>query len=485
MVKDINYILNNISDVRIAVIGLGISNVPLIKYLYSLGARNITVYDKNDNEYVRNSAASLISGGIISKCTVGEDYLDKLSLESCDAIFRSPGIRPDLPQLNAAKEKGAVITSEMELFFELCPCKIYGVTGSDGKSTTTTLLWRLLSAHYKNSDVNVWLGGNIGRPLIDILPEIKEADCVVLELSSFQLMTMNKSPDVSIITNISPNHLDVHKDYNEYIDAKRNIYLGQNENGVVVLNAHNDVTAGIAKELLSEGRRVRLFSAYVSSAAEFDERAEAAAFEREDSLKWSSSLYNYSVDRKMLLIPGKFNAENLLAAVSACGDVITLDDIFEAIKDFKGVEHRCEFVREMDGVRFYNSSIDSSPNRTIQTLTVFDGNVILIAGGKDKKIPYDDIGPAIIDKVKVLILTGPTADKIEAAVRKALSDSGKSDESIKIWRFTNYKDAVKCAYENAESGDKVLLSPASTSFDMFRNFEERGNVYKSLVGSLE
>lgn len=472
----------NVSSAKIAVIGLGISNIPLIHFLHRSGARSITAYDRFDTIQIQKNIDTLSQAGMIRGAVTGEGYLDKLAEAKYDIIFKAPAIRPDLPQLAAAKENGALLTSEMELFFDLCPCKIYGVTGSDGKTTTTTLLWKLLSSHYAGSNTKVWLGGNIGRPLVDLLPEIKQDDVAVVELSSFQLMTMRKSPDVSVITNISPNHLDIHKDYAEYIAAKKNICLHQKKDGVAVFNYRNEVTRSLADAFLSEGRRVRLFSAYLHAKEDFDARAEGCGYRKENELVYFSSLYNYKLDRDLLRVPGIFNAENLLAAIAACAGVVTQRDIEKTVSDFTGVEHRLEFVRELHGVKYYNSAIDSSPNRTIQTLSVFAGNVVLLAGGKDKNIPYDAIGPAICGKVKVLILTGPTAPKIEAAVKAA---DGYDPQAIKIFHFKNYEDAVKCAYDNSSPGDAVLLSPASTSFDLFRNFEERGHVFKSLVAALE
>lgn len=478
MTNKIKSFKEKVSSAKIAVLGLGISNIPLIRFLYSSGARDITAYDKFSSPQVLANVDMLKKEGMIKKAVTGDNYLENIFSEKFDFIFKSPIIRPDEVNLVKAVEQGACLTSEMELFFELCPCKIYGVTGSDGKTTTTTLIYKLLSAHYKDSDTKVWLGGNIGRPLIDILPEIQSGDVAVLELSSFQLLTMKKSPDISVITNITPNHLDVHRDYEEYIEAKKNIITYQKDDGTVVLNAQNDVTKRIALEYIAQSRKVRLFSVYKTEKAEFAEGAEGYAYMREGVLEYVSGSKIFSIARSSLRVPGLFNAENLLTAIAACADVILQKDIENVVAEFTGVAHRCEFVRELNGVKFFNSSIDSSPNRTINTLSVFDGNIVMIAGGKDKNIPYDDVGPAICKKVKVLILVGPTSDKIEAAVR-ACEDF--KEENLNIYRVNNYEDAVKCAYNSAIPGDYVLLSPASTSFDLFRNFEERGKIFKEIV----
>ncbi len=481
MSEKTNLFKNKIRNANIGIIGIGISNMALIRFLNRCGATNITIYDKMVGEQINKNIEVLEKEGIHCKCITGEDYLDRLIGAEHEYIFKSPIIRPDIPQIKKAVKNGAKLTSEMELFFDLCPCKIFGVTGSDGKTTTTTLLYKLLSNHFENSNINVWLGGNIGRPLIDLLDDIKPEDYAVVELSSFQLMTMKKSPDVSIITNVTPNHLDVHKDYDEYIEAKKNIFKNQVADGIVVLNSKNEVTADISKNCFEEGRNVRLFSAFVSDEASFCERAKGKAYLNEGKLIWKSSYYIYSIEISKLRVPGIFNAENLLAAVSACADIINNDDIEKTVREFTGVQHRLEFVRELNGVKYYNSSIDSSPNRSIQTLSVFEKNVIMIAGGKDKNIPYDDIGPVICDKVKALILIGPTSEKIEASVRNQHSfDKTK----IKIFHPESYEEAVNIAREIACEGDSVVLSPASTSFDRFKNFEERGNVFKSLVNGL-
>lgn len=478
MTNKMNSFKEKVSSAKIAVLGLGISNIPLIRFLYSSGARDITAYDKFSSPQVLTNIETLQKEGMIKRAVTGEDYLEGIPSENYDIIFKSPIIRPDETHLVKAVAQGACLTSEMELFFELCPCKIYGVTGSDGKTTTTTLIYKLLSAHYKDSDTKVWLGGNIGRPLIDILPEIQANDVAVLELSSFQLLTMKKSPDISVITNITPNHLDVHKNYEEYIEAKKNILTYQKDDGIVVLNAKNDITKRIASECIAQSRKVRLFSVHKTEIAEFEEGAEGYAYMKAGVLEYFSDRRKFKVARDDLRVPGLFNAENLLTAISACADVILQEDIESVVAEFAGVAHRCEFVRELNGVKYYNSSIDSSPNRTINTLSVFEGNVVMIAGGKDKNIPYDDIGPVICEKVKVLILVGPTADKIEAAVR-ACEDF--NEEKLKIFRLNNYEDAVKYAHDSAVAGDCVLLSSASTSFDLFKNFEERGKIFKEIV----
>ncbi len=436
----------------ISVIGLGISNRPLIKYLVKLGAK-VTGYDRREKEQLGEIYDELSGLGV--KLILGEDYLDNLSGE---IIFKTPGLRFDHPALLAAKDKGSLITSEMEVFFDICPANIIAVTGSDGKTTTTTLIHRMMTeAGYKT-----WLGGNIGNPLLTEAEQMKKDDWVILELSSFQLHTMKKSPKIAVITNLSPNHLDVHKDYQEYIDAKKNIMLYQGENDKLVINKSNVETAKIGKE--AKGICIDFSS------------KEKAYLHLENDVIFRDTKPVLSIGD--IKIPGMHNVENYMAAIAAVEGLVSDDIVLKVAKTFGGVEHRIELVRTLDGVRYYNSSIDSSPNRSINTLKVFDKKVIMIAGGKDKGIPYDEIGPALCEKVKVLILIGKTADKIEEAFLKA-----GGDKNI-IIRCESYDEVAKTAHSKATDGDVVLLSPASTSFDMFANFEERGNLFKKLVNEL-
>lgn len=444
---------NNINGKKVMVIGIGISNLPLIKYLVSLGAE-VTACDKREKEDLGTNYTELEPLGV--KFNLGENYLENIDGE---IIFKTPGMRYDVPALNAARERGAVVTSEMEAFFDVCPSHIIAITGSDGKTTTTTLVNKMMTkAGYKT-----WLGGNIGNPLLTETEQMKADDWVILELSSFQLHTMKKSPEIAVITNISPNHLDMHKDYQEYIDAKKNIMLYQNENNILVVNADNDVTSQIGKE--AKGA-VKCFSRTDKNADFYlDNGYICRRGER-------------VLDINDITIPGMHNVENYMTAMAAVEGLVDDESIRAVAKEFEGVAHRIEFIREINGARYYNSSIDSSPNRTINTLRVFEGkNVILISGGKDKGIPYDEIGEPIANGVKTLILIGATSGKIEEAVKA----TGKSVEIIKK---DTYEDVVKTAYEIAGEGDIVLLSPASTSFDMFRNFEERGNLFKELVKKL-
>ena len=447
----------NVAGKNITVIGIGISNLPLIKYLVSLGA-NVTACDRRSAEDLGENYTELEKLGV--KFNLGDGYLNNLS---GDMIFKTPGMRYDVPELLKAKENGSIVTSEMEVFFEVCPSHIIAVTGSDGKTTTTTLIHKMMTdAGYKT-----WLGGNIGNPLLTDTEKMKENDWVILELSSFQLHTMRKSPEIAVITNISPNHLDMHKDYKEYIDAKKNIMLYQNEGDTLIVNADNQVTADIGK---SANGAVKYFS-----------RNGMADVYLDGNIIKRGIVEILNI--KDLKIPGMHNVENYMAALAAVSGLVSKDVIVNVAKTFGGVDHRIELVRTLDGVKYYNSSIDSSPNRTINTLRVFPNKVIMIAGGKDKGIPYDEIGPALAEHVKVLILIGATSDKIQEALDAEINKTGNGKD-IEVIRATSYENAVNTARSKAHDGDVVLLSPASTSFDMFRNFEERGNLFKKIVNEL-
>lgn len=437
---------------NISVIGVGISNRPLIKLLVEAGAK-VTAYDRRTAEQLGEIYTELSALGV--EFSLGDNYLEGLSGE---IIFKTPGMRFDNPHLVNAKENGSIVTSEMELFFDVCPSHIIAVTGSDGKTTTTTLIHKMMTA----AGYKIWLGGNIGNPLLADAEKMSKNDWVILELSSFQLHTMKKSPEIAVITNITPNHLDMHKDYNEYIDAKKNIMLYQNDESKLIVNASNDVTSEIGKE--AKGKLL-----------EFSSKIDADICLDGDFIKINGDKV---LDIKDIKIKGMHNVENYMAAIGAVEGLVANSVIVDVAKTFGGVEHRIELVRVLDGVEYYNSSIDSSPNRTINTLKVFDKPVIMISGGKDKGIAYDEIGPAIKEKVKILILIGKTADSIEDAVKKA----GAND--VEIIRCSTYDEVVKTAKSCAKPGDVVLLSPASTSFDMFSNFEERGNLFKKLVNEL-
>lgn len=395
----------------------------------------------------------------------GENYLQNLN--GFDIIFRSPSCRPDLPEIQAEVERGAILTSEIEMLLELCPGKVIGVTGSDGKTTTTSLIYEMI----KQKGYSCYLGGNIGTPLFDKIEEMKPDDIVVLELSSFQLMNMKVSPEIAVITNISPNHLDIHKSYDEYIEAKKNIFKYQSENGLVVLNYDNDITRKIGEEVHSNlvyFSKQKIDNGYI---------LDGNVIKRcEDGTR------RHIVNTEDIILRGVHNYENILAALAATQNLVDIDTQIRVITSFKGVEHRLELVRELDGVKWYNDSIGTSPTRTIAGLNSFDERIVLIAGGYDKHLEYEPLAKPIVDHVDTLILLGQTAEKIHCAVKRELDRQGKT---MPIYRCLELEEAVNLARKTAKSREIVLLSPASAAFDMFKNFAERGKIYKELVNTLK
>lgn len=449
---------------KVAVLGIGISNTPLIRYLGNLGVR-ITAFDRAQESALKTSLDAL--KGLDIEYSLGPDYLK--TLKGFDVIFKTPKVRFDIPELLREAEAGTEITSEMEVFCKLCPARLFAVTGSDGKTTTTTLIHKILSRHgYK-----CWLGGNIGTPLLDKIDNICDKDMVVLELSSFQLHTMRNRIHTAVVTNLSPNHLDVHKSMQEYADAKRNIFLYQSENDTLVVNYDNEATRQFAQE--SSGR-VILFSR--------QREIEEGVFLSGDDIVYRTGKEDLKVlDVKDIQLTGVHNIENFMAAIAATIDFVTPEDIKYIASTFRGVEHRNEHVRDLNGVSFYNDSIGSSPTRTIATINSFKEKVILIAGGYDKQIPYDEMGKPLAEKIKCLVLLGQTARKIEKALKDEIERTGKGTD-IPILHCSNMEEAVRRAYENAVQGDTIVLSPASASFDMYKNFEERGLDFKRIVSQL-
>ena len=447
---------------KIAFCGIGKSNLPLIYKFIEKGAEVYACDRRDRSQLAPGQAEELESAG--AKLILGDGYLNNLNV---DIIFRTPGMNYFLPELTEARKKGIVVTSEMEVFFDLCPCKIFAVTGSDGKTTTTTLIATML----KEQGYTVHLGGNIGTPLLPIIEEIGENDIAVAELSSFQLISMRKSPDVSVVTNVAPNHLDVHKTMDEYIDAKKNIFMHQNAFTRTVLNADNEITASFVDEV----RGTLSYFSYNSPVSR------GAYLDGDDICVADKNGVVKIMNKHEIRIPGEHNVENYLAAISAVWGYVDVETIVKVAREFGGVEHRIEFVREKDGVKYYNDSIATSPTRTIAGLKAFNQKLIVLAGGYDKHIPFDPLAPYAVEKIKVLILTGPTADAIEKAIR---SDKNFDNCGMKILRSENLEQSVKMAHEIAKEGDIVSLSPACASFDAYPNFEERGNHYKKLVNEL-
>lgn len=442
----------------VAVIGIGVSNLPLIRILAGCGAK-VYAHDKRTAEQLEETYAELESLGVTM--VLGEGYLDAICPE-VSVVYKTPGIRCDIPVLNEAAKRGVEITSEMELFFALCPAKIIGVTGSDGKTTTTSLIHDMLV----RGGYTCYLGGNIGHPLVEELEEMTKEDIAIVELSSFQLHTMKQSAHISVVTNVTPNHLDWHTDFQEYVDAKKAIFANV-ENQKVVLNYDNEITQNFGKEkecLVYFSSKEVLQDGYCLADGKIV-KMEAGKVSRE------------ILDIDTIYIPGMHNVENYMAAIAVTEGLVSEDVVRETATEFHGVPHRIEFVRELEGVKYYNDSIASSPARTTAGLVSFgDQKVILIAGGYDKKIPFDDFGKVVNERVKELVLVGVTSEKIESAVKNAENYDGLS-----VYRCSEFKEAVEQARQLAEDGDIVLLSPACASFDLFKNFEVRGNTFKDIV----
>ena len=438
---------------KIAVLGLGVSNRPLVRLLLASGC-DVTGCDRTVREKLDAEVLALEKDGC--KLRLGEGYLDDIDAE---LVFRTPGMHPGNPALERLRQAGAKITSEMEVFFEVCPCRLIAVTGSDGKTTTTTLISEMLKAE----GYTVWLGGNIGTPLLPLCPQMKDTDYAVVELSSFQLMDMTRSPQRAVVTNLAPNHLDVHKDMDEYVEAKKNIFRFQTAEDLLVLNADNAITDGfVGNGITRKFSRTGKGDAQIENGVICCDGRKVLAVED-------------------ILLPGVHNIENYMTAILAVQGLVADETVRTVAKTFGGVEHRIELVRIKEGVRFYNDSIASSPSRTIAGLRSFPEKVLLIAGGYDKHIPYDVLGPEICKHVKTLYVNGATAAQIRAAVEAAPEYTPGCPT---IMDCGDFESAVRAAGADAVSGDVVLMSPASAAFDQFKNFMVRGQFYKKLVMEL-
>ena len=448
---------------RVAFIGAGVSHRELIARFAEAGAR-VVLCDKKQLKDFGEYAAALQQPGV--ELSLGEHYLDGLA--GAEWILRTPGFEYYTPALQAAMAAGSRVTSEMELFFHCCPCPIYAVTGSDGKTTTTTLISKMLAAAGKT----VHLGGNIGRALFPIIDTVRPEDVAVVELSSFQLISMRQSPEVAVVTNVTPNHLDHHKDMQEYIDAKRNILLYQSPDSRTVLGWENAVTRSMQEDVRGSLRWFTRLSTVRDGACL-------------DADGWLCLMHDGQPTRVLpaaeLLLPGAHNIENVLAAMAAVDGAVDVPTMRQVASSFTGVEHRIEPVRTLNGVKWYNDSIASSPTRTIAGLHSFSQKLVLLAGGYDKKISYAPLAPEILAHVRLLILMGPTGPIIEREVR-ALPEF--ADSGLVILHAANMEEAVQLAFQNTVPGDIVTLSPASASFDAYPNFEVRGRHYKELVRAL-
>lgn len=446
---------------KVAVLGVGISNRPLLRLLSGSGA-DVTAYDRRDREALTEVAGELETLDITLSC--GDRYLDSLA---ADVIFRTPGMRPDVPQIAEAVARGATLTSEMEAFFEVCPCPIIAVTGSDGKTTTSTLIAEMLT----RAGVRCHLGGNIGRPLLADAGGMSPDDVAVVELSSFQLMTMKKSASVAVVTNVAPNHLDIHRDMAEYVDAKRHVFAYQFPGDRVVLNLDNEITRGFIDE--ARGRIMRF------SKRPFED--DGAYLDGGAIWVRANGRLEKVLDTSEIFLPGLHNVENYMAAIAAVWERVPAEVIRRTAREFRGVEHRIEFVRELAGVRYYNDSIATSPTRAIAGLRSFPERVIMIAGGYDKHLSFAPLAPEILAHVKTLVLCGATAGMIRAAVESA---DGFSADVLPILETDDFCQAIDLARASAAPGDVVILCPACAAFDKFPNFMVRGKTFKEYINAL-
>ena len=448
---------------KVAIIGLGVSNLPLLDYMYEKNAK-VTVFDEKEEKDIEKNILEKLKNYKFDYF-LGKNCFE--NLKGFDIIFRSPSFLPTRKELVEEEKRGAIITSEIEMLMKLTPATIIGVTGSDGKTTTTSLIYSIL----KNAGYNTYLGGNIGIPLFTKLNEMKPNDIVVLELSSFQLMGMDVSPHIGVITNITPNHLNIHKDYQEYINAKKNIFKHQNKDDYIILNYDNDITRNCAKEAKS---KVIFFSGK-------EKLENGFIVDNKIIKKCEDGIRTHILDCKDVLLRGEHNFENIATAIAATSSLVDIDKSIDTIKEFKAVEHRLEYVRTIDDVKWYNDSVSSSPTRTIAGLKSFDEDIVLIAGGYDKNLDYTPIAKPILKKVKTLILLGQTSGKIFDAVKE---EEEKENKNIDIFMVNTLEEAVNLARKQAKVGEIVLFSPASASFDMFKNFADRGNKFKDLVNKL-
>ncbi len=455
---------NYIKFRKVAIIGLGVSNLPLLDAMYEKKAK-VTVFDEKSIEEIPKQIMDKVTAYQF-EFSLGKNCLDKL--KGFDLIFRSPSCLPTRMELLQEENRGAIVTTEIEMLMKMCPCKIIGVTGSDGKTTTTSLIHAIL----QKAGYHTFLGGNIGNPLFTKLPEMKPEDIVVLELSSFQLMGMEVSPPIAVITNITPNHLNIHKSYEEYIEAKKNIFRYQKEEDILILNYDNEITKNCDKEAKGKviffSRKQKLENGFIVDGKIIKEC--------EDKIR------KHIFNGENAILRGEHNLENIATAIAATKTLVSIEDAILAIQEFKPVEHRIELVKEINQVKWYNDSSSSSPTRTLSGLNAFDEKIILIAGGYDKNLDYEPLAKPIVEKVSALLLIGQTSGKIFDVVKQELENQNKN---LDIYMCETLEETINLARKLAKPNDVVLFSPASASFDMFKNFAERGNQFKKLIDEIE
>jgi len=466
------------------IVGLGREGTALARFLAEHGAR-VTVTDKKPAEALAAGLDTL--AGVPVTLALGGHPLELL--DSADIVFVSPGVPLETPLLAEARRRGVPLSSETRLFTRLCPAPVIGITGSSGKTTTTTLVGEMLKA----SSRRAWVGGNIGRPLIGHVGEIAPGDVVVMELSSFQLEFFDAwrgtprqsgmlfdprgwSPQVAAILNISPNHLDRHPTMKAYVAAKAHILAEQAPGDKAVLNLDDAVTRRMGQEIGNSRRRVVWFS--LRSGRGIEEGAFLRSAELVLRREGSEAVVCRADEVKLI---GRHNLANLLAACALAGAVsVPAKAMGQVATTFAGVEHRLELVRERDGVRWYNDSIATSPERTVAALRAFEVPVVLLAGGRDKHLPWGEMAALARRKVRHLILFGEAAGLIEQAMQAV----SRMEQEREIHQAGTLERAVELAAQLAQRGDVVLLSPGGTSFDAYRDFVARGEHFRRLVNAL-
>lgn len=471
MTDKVKEYLDSLKDKKVAFVGMGVANVPCAEWLAEHGVE-VYACDKRDREYIGTDICSRLDAlGV--KFSLGENYLD--ILPEMDIVFRSHGILPFQNKwIGECIERGQKVTTEMKVFFRLCPAKIIGVTGSNGKTTTTTIISKMLEAE----GIKVYLGGNIGKALMPELENITPDDIAVVELSSFQLLTMGNmvnKPDISVVTNIEITHQDHHVNLDEYVDAKRNILIYQSADSKTVLNADCDYSIG--SRVYHDMRydvRGKLYEFSISHPVENG----AFLDENGDIVFSENGVHTVLFNKDIIKIPGMHNIENYCTAISAVWGLVSVENIKKIAETFGGVEHRIEFVREFKGVKYYNDSIATSPSRVISGLKAFNKKIIMICGGSDKGNDMSQMVPLILEKVKLIVLNGATAGKIYDAI---VSDDNYKNSGLKIEKTDTMEHALMIAKDFAVSGDIVSLCPACPAFDQFKTFEYRGRRFKELV----
>ena len=459
--NNFNSFKEELKQSKIAVIGAGVSNIPLIKYLIKLNC-NITLFDNKEFYKLNNDIKDLINNQTIN-AYLGKDNLTKL--KGFNIIFRSPSMLPTNEYLEKEKSRGAIITTEVEQVIKYSKAKIIGVTGSKGKTTTTSIINEIMT----KMGYITYLGGNIGIPLFDKLDEITKEDIVILELSSFQLMNMEVSPNIALITNISPDHLDIHSSYEEYIEAKKYLFKNQTSKDLLILNNNDEIVKEFNKE--AKGN-VKYFGInYIKDSFVLDDNF--ICYNNEKIL-----------DTNKFILKGKHNYLNICAALNAIKEFINVNnqELENIIASINSVHHRLEFVREINGIKWYNDSASTTPDKSLAGINAFNEDIVLIAGGYDKNIEYDTLALPIINKVSKLILFGATKNKIYDAVMKEIKNH--TNVKTKIYVMDSLEDVIDIAFKVSEKGEVVLFSPASASFDMFENAYARGDLFKEIVNKL-